>query len=167
MTAAISQREKKARGHAFEEIVKEELRKQGCDIVHHYVGVHEEGLSDVWAICDNELMVVECKETLAYHKDGDRIRSGRFVLGEKAYEKDCYAFGIDDQVDDVLTIDFITPKDPDRYIRRHGKRPKYPIERLKRIRDQERCFLEVGTIVRPRQDLVEKMQKYNGFGGGY
>ena len=130
----------------------------GCTIAkrHGYF----EGLdrADIYAYCDGELKRVEAKETLAWHKEGERVRPGRFVLSDTPFEIDCYAFGVDDQIDGTLTIDFVLPDDAENYIRRAKLRPKYPITRLKEIREGARCFPDQGTIMMDRERLLEMLR---------
>lgn len=155
----VTQSEKNRRGSAFEEIVIAELQRMKCTIAERFRAHSEnEGLPDIYAFCGTKLIRIEAKETLAWHKEGEDVRPGRFVLSERISPKECYAFGVDDQIEGTLSIDFVKAQDPDEYVRTHGKRPKYPISRLKEIRDGQRCFFGVGTIEMPREKLSEMMR---------
>jgi len=156
----VSQREKALRGKAFENIVTDELEGFGCEIYQRFHGGESsEHLPDIYAVCDGQMKRIEAKLTQAWEKEGDRIRSGRFILSEDISPKECYAFGIDDQIEESLTIDFIRKEGPDEYIRVHRKRPKYPINRVLDARDNARCFPNIGTIVRPREDLLNEVRR--------
>jgi len=158
--AVVAQSEKERRGTAFEEIVISELKKMKCVIAERFrKGEGGGGLPDLYAYCGTKLTRIEAKETLAWHKEGEDVRPGRFVLSEEVIPKECYAFGVDDQIDGTLSIDFIKAADPDEYVRTHGKRPKYPISRLEEVRDGQRCTLPItGTIIMPRERLLELMR---------
>ena len=164
MIVPVGQREKKLRGTAFEDLVVDELEGIGCRIAKRFQGgetLDEE--PDIYAYCNGGMKRIEVKLTQAWQKDGDRVRQGRFVLSPGMSFKECYAFGIDDQIDDVLSIDFVDAEDPDEYIRVHqGIRPKYPIDRLKGIRDNSRCFVGLGTIERPRYVLEKRVREMMG-----
>ncbi len=160
MIVPVGQREKKLRGDAFENIVMDELEGIGCEIYKRFRGGESpEPLPDIYAVCDGRMKRIEAKLTQAWEKSDDRIRSGRFILSEDISPKECYAFGVDDQIEEVLTIDFVRKEDPDEYIRVHRKRPKYPIARMRDIRDASRCFPGVGTITRPREDLLAEVRR--------
>lgn len=152
---AISQYEKKMGGTAFEDVVTEQLSLMGCSVVERVTGRG----TDIWTICDDELYGIEAKKTRAYVKEGDSIRKGRFVLHDKVYPKDCYAFGVEDQIDGLLRIYLTDAEDPDRFIMESkGKRPKYPIERLEENFDGMRCFPDLGVISLPRGVITGLME---------
>lgn len=160
---AVSQTERTLRGEAFEDIVIEELEKRGCTIaVRHPQRIRAfKDLPDIYAYCEGKLKRIEAKEALAWQKDAsmpNEVRPGRFVLSSEVIQKECYAFGVDDQIDGTVTLDFVKAEDPDEFVRTHGQYPKYPISRLKEIRDDQRCFLDLGTVVMPREKLLEKMK---------
>lgn len=156
----ISQREKKVRGEAYENIVIQQLESLGCLVAERHRGYEQqESLPDLYAYCDGKLKRIEVKETTSIHLEGEGTRAGRFVLSEKVVPKECYAFGIDDYEQEVVTTDFVKKNDPDEYVRTHGKRPKYPISRLLEVRDGQRCFPKVGTIEIPRQQMLEEVDK--------
>ncbi len=153
----ISQREKKVRGEAYENIVIQQLESLGCFVAERHRAVEREGnLPDLYAYCDGKLKRIEVKETTSVHLEGEGTRAGRFVLSENIIPKECYAFGIDDYEAGVVTTDFVKKDDPDEYVRTHGKRPKYPISRLLEVRDGQRCFPKVGTLEIPRQQMLEE-----------
>jgi len=162
----IGQRDKKLRGTAFENIVVDELKEIGCEIYQRFHGNESSDLAvpDIYAICDGRMKRIEAKLTQAWEKEGDRIRPGRFILSEDISPKECYAFGVDDQIEEVLTIDFVRKEDPDEFIRVHRKRPKYPIKRMREIRDNARCFDYVNTIERPRESLLSEVRRLSDEG---
>jgi len=156
----VSQREKKLRGEAFENIIVDELKGIGCEIYQRFRGGESlDPTPDIYAVCDGRMKRIEAKLTQAWEKEGDRVRSGRFILSEDISPKECYAFGVDDQIEELLTVDFMRKEDPDEYIRVHRKRPKYPIARMRELRDNARCFPDVGTITRPRDDLLDEVRR--------
>jgi len=160
MIVPVSQREKKLRGEAFENIVVDELKDIGCEIYQRFHGRESlDPTPDIYAVCDGRMKRIEAKLTQAWEKEGDRVRSGRFILSEDISPKECYAFGVDDQIEEALTVDFMRKEDPDEYIRVHRKRPKYPIIRMQGLRDNARCFNEVGTIIRPRDTLLNEVRR--------
>lgn len=158
---SVSQREKKLRGEAFENIIVDELRGIGCEIYQRFRGREslDMAVPDIYAVCEGQMKRIEAKLTQAWEKEGDRVRSGRFILSEDISPKECYAFGVDDQIEEHLTVDFMRKEDPDEYIRVHRKRPKYPIARMRELRDNARCFPDVGTITRPRDDLLDEVRR--------
>ena len=158
---SVSQREKKLRGEAFENIIVDELKGLGCEIYQRFRGREslDMAVPDIYAVCDGRMKRIEAKLTQAWEKEGDKVRSGRFILSEDISPKECYAFGVDDQIEEVLTVDFMRKEDPDEYIRVHRKRPKYPIARMQELRDNARCFPDVGTITRPRDDLLDEVRR--------
>jgi hypothetical protein len=159
----ITQQERKIRGTVFEDLVIEELEGRGCRIAQRFQGREtKEAKPDIYAFCNGELSRIEVKVALAWQKDGERIRPGRFLMSPSVAPKDCYAFGIDDQVDETLSIDYVKAKKPDTFIRKHGEFPKYPITELVKMRDRNRCFTGVGTIVRPRAELDDRVRERIG-----
>jgi hypothetical protein len=165
MVRAVTQRQKTKRGKAFEDLVVEQLEKRGCTIAKRNTAGFGKGgiplekdLPDLYAYCDEDLITIEVKEALAFHKEGKGTRSGRFILSEQPFHKDCYAFGIDNPHTGQLTIDFVLPNDPDYYISTHGKFPKYPITKLMEIRDKDKCFPDLSTITLPRDRLLKAMK---------
>ena len=74
----VSQREKKLRGEAFENIVTDELEGFGCEIYQRFRGGESsEHRPYIYAMCDGRMKRIEVKLTQAWEKEGDRVRSGR------------------------------------------------------------------------------------------
>jgi len=159
-----AQSERNRRGEAFEDLVVELLKKKNCTITErHRGGMGEKGehYADINAYCDGKRVRIECKVALAWIKDkryNPPIGVGRFVLSNDITPKECYAFGVDDQIDGTLTVDFIKAEDPDEFIRVHGAYPKYPIDRVQAMAKIERCFNDTQTIIMPREKLLELMK---------
>lgn len=161
MVRAVTQRQKTKRGKAFEDLVIDILEDRGCKIAKRNRPSFTEDITDLpdlYAYCDEHLITIEVKETLAFHKEGKGTRSGRFILSEQPFHKDCYAFGVDNPQTGQLTVDFVLPENPDYYISTHGKFPKYPITKLMEIKDREKCFPDMSTITLPREKLLEAMR---------
>jgi len=157
---SVPQREKKLRGEAFEDIVIEELEHKGCRIAQRFqTSATGDTRPDLYAYCDGKLKRIEAKVALAWQKEGRGVRAGRFLLSPEASFKECYAFGTDDQLEETLAINVVRAEKPDEFIRTHGKYPKYPITEVDKIKDTDRCFPDMGTVVRPRADLIDRVKE--------
>ena len=170
------QKERKLRGKAAEEMVKDRLPDIGCRLVRSYEG-GERGKGrmhpDLEIICNDKELKVEVKEATAIERDGpidangvQRYRAGRFQLSPDAKSKqvrhkECYALVIDNPLSDSVTIDFVKSKAVDDEFRRlskTGESPKFPVYRIMDLRTQ-RCFADVGTIKAERAELVMRMDQ--------
>jgi hypothetical protein len=171
------QKERKLRGKAAEEMVKDRLPEIGCRLVRSYEGA-EKGKKgrmhpDLEIVCSDKEMKVEVKEATAIERDGpvdangvQRYRAGRFQLSpdaksKRVSHKDCYALVIDNPLSDSVTIDFVKSKAVDDEFRRlskTGESPKFPVYRVLELRGQ-RCFPDVGTIKADRDELEIYMDK--------
>lgn len=170
-----NQKERKLRGIAAEEILKDVLPDVGCNLVRQYKGGEHTDKNlrpDFDVVCNGVSKTIEVKETVILEKDrnkkGERTyRTGRWQLSpdgktKSPHAKDCYALMVDDFIADVVTVDFIKADKIDAEFSRlakTGRYPKLPIHSILSLREHDRCFADVGTLTVPREEMMAYLDK--------
>jgi hypothetical protein len=179
MALDAKQRERVLRGIAAEEIFKSILPDVGCTLVRQYRGgeSHESAggkllRPDFDVICSGQDMTIEVKEAGLLERDTktrgiQTYRMGRFQLSpdgktKEVHPKDCYALMVDDPLSSNITIDFVKSDKVDAEFKRlikDGQYPKFPLYRILELRLNDRCMLDVGTILVDRAELTMYLDK--------